>query len=122
MNILLVSSKFPPEYSGSGLRAYNTYKRLSAKFNVSFEVLASSVTSNKSETYEHDGEKVTKIANKISLLPPVGSNSNLIKRIVRAFVFRLNYIREALPAFRYLYTNRKKYDLIHVFGDRKSVV
>ncbi len=117
MNILLVSSKFPPEYSGSGLRAYNTYKRLSAKFNFGFKVLASSITSNKSETYEFDGVKVIKIANKISMLSPAGTKMDLFRRIVRAFVFRLNYIREALPAFRYLYANRKKYDLIHVFGN-----
>ncbi len=28
MKILVVSSKYQPEYSGSGLRAHNTYKRL----------------------------------------------------------------------------------------------
>ena len=33
MNILLVSSKYPPEYSGSGNRISLLYERLSKKYN-----------------------------------------------------------------------------------------
>ena len=37
MKILLVSSKYQPEYSGSGLRAHNTYKK--EKYNIDFDVI-----------------------------------------------------------------------------------
>ena len=36
MKVLLVSSKYQPEYSGSGFRAHHLYLRLSSKFNIAF--------------------------------------------------------------------------------------
>ena len=42
MRILLISSKFNPEYSGSGLRAQNTYSRLEKKFKVNYNIISNS--------------------------------------------------------------------------------
>ena len=46
MKILLVSSKYHPEYSGSGLRAHNTYKRLKKNYKIEFNVLSNSIALN----------------------------------------------------------------------------
>ena len=54
MNILVVSSKYPPEYSGSGLRCHNTFIRLKKKFGINYKVLTSSVTENRNCKYEID--------------------------------------------------------------------
>ena len=51
INVLVVSSKYPPEYAGSGLRAHKTYKRMSGKFGFSYSVLSGSVIYNKVERY-----------------------------------------------------------------------
>ena len=42
MRILLASSKFSPEYSGSGFRAENLYIRLNKKYKINYEVYANS--------------------------------------------------------------------------------
>ena len=42
MRILLVSSKFNPEYSGSGYRAEKTYSRLEKKFKINYNVISNS--------------------------------------------------------------------------------
>ena len=43
--ILIVSSKFPPnEYSGSGLRAYNTYSRLKKKYGLKWDAVVNSLS------------------------------------------------------------------------------
>ena len=44
VKILLSSSKYHPEYSGSGLRAHNTYIRFEKKFNLSFDCIVNSTT------------------------------------------------------------------------------
>ena len=47
MKVLLVSSKYLPEYSGSGLRAHNLYKRLCRKFDIDYDVLCNSLINKK---------------------------------------------------------------------------
>ena len=42
MKVLLISSKFYPEYSGSGFRAENTYRRLNKNYNLEFDVICNS--------------------------------------------------------------------------------
>ena len=37
MKVLVISSKYQPEYSGSGLRAHNTYIRLKKNYNINYE-------------------------------------------------------------------------------------
>ena len=119
--VLLVSSKYPPEYAGSGLRAHNTYKRLSLKYGIKFDVLASSVTSNRSWQYVVDGVSVKLIASKlnrkISLSGHDGPFWRLAKRIINKMFSLCDYWMEALPTFFYLIRNRRHYDAIHVFGN-----
>ena len=65
MKILLVSSKYPPDYSGSGNRIHNTYLRLKKKFNIEFSVICSSTKLNITKTYYLDEIKCTCISKKI---------------------------------------------------------
>jgi len=76
-NILLVSSKYMPEYSGSGFRAHNLYKRLCSKNpELSLTVLCGSVTGNECLDYEYDGFKVHRIACK----PCIGTKSTYFEQ------------------------------------------
>lgn len=121
MNILVVSSKYPPEYAGSGLRAHNTYKRLANKYGIEFDVIASSVLSNKNRQYVVDYVSVKLIANKlnkrIGLRKYDSPFGRIIKRIVNKLFSLQDYWMEALPTFSYLIRNHQQYDLIHVFGN-----
>ena len=115
INILVVSSKYPPEYAGSGLRAHNTYKRLSEKFPINFEVLTSSVVFNQNKAYYIDGVKVTRIARK-----PFPKATSLRKKVDSPFIEKLkhacNYFSESILTWKYLISNLKRFDLIHIFG------
>lgn len=121
LRVLLVSSKYPPEYAGSGLRAHNTYKRLSQKYSVRFDVIASSITSNKSRRYEWDGVTVNLIANKSNKRVDLSESDRGIKHLVKRIINKLYSLRdywlEALPTFFYMARNRAQYDVIHVFGN-----
>ena len=116
--VLVVSSKYPPEYAGSGLRAHCTYQRLAAKFGVEFDVLTGSVESNTSGSYVHEGVQVQRIARK---LLPASEAEGQCKRLLRFVpgpaVRRLNYWSEAASTFRFLRGRRSQYDAIHVFGN-----
>jgi len=64
MKVLVVSSKYHPEYSGSGLRAHRTYVRLRQKFGIDFEVICSGTKSSNPERYELDGAPVERIVSR----------------------------------------------------------
>ena len=64
LKVLVVSSKYHPEYSGSGLRAHRTYMRLRQKFGIDFEVICSSTESSNPERYELDGAFVERIVSR----------------------------------------------------------
>ena len=51
MKILVISSKYQPEYSGSGLRAHNTYKRLEKDYNLDFDILSNSISNQGNKKY-----------------------------------------------------------------------
>ena len=119
INVLVVTGKYPPEYAGSGLRAHNTYKRLSEKFPVTFEVLTSSVAFNQNKTYRMDGIKVTRIAKK-----PFPEAISLRKKIDSPFLMFIeklkhacNYLSESILTWKYLTLNIKRFNLIHIFGN-----
>ena len=118
INVLVVSSKYPPEYAGSGLRAHNTHKRLSKKFPVNFEVLTGAVTFNRCKVYEIDGIKVTRIARKPfpKARPTRKKVGNPFLRFVEKLKHGCNYLSESLLTWKYLILNIKKFDLIHIFG------
>jgi glycosyltransferase involved in cell wall biosynthesis len=118
--ILVVSSKYPPEYSGSGLRAHNTYKRLRKKHNIRFRVLCSSIENNTCMEYSYEDVKVTRIAKKLSELKKDRSNNQFkyfFKKLFNRFITFSNYTVEAILTFLYLFRNRKSIDLIHIFGN-----
>jgi glycosyltransferase involved in cell wall biosynthesis len=114
INVLVVSSKYPPEYAGSGLRAHKTYKRLSQRFPVTFEVLTSSITSNRSKVYSVEGVKVTRIAKKP--FPKAKSRREERGNLIEDIKNWVNYLSEAVLTWKYLILNIKRFDLIHVFG------
>lgn len=112
MKILLVSSKYMPEYSGSGFRAHNLYKRLCAKYPKELElcgILAGSETENNIEQYKYDCLSVCRVACKKYL----NLSSNFL---LRRFQNWMNFRSEFRIATAYLNNMKEKPDLIHIFG------
>ena len=64
MKVIVISSKYPPEYSGSGGRAHNTYLRLREKYDVEFRVITSSEIYKESSKYQIDSVDVKRISSK----------------------------------------------------------
>jgi glycosyltransferase involved in cell wall biosynthesis len=123
INILVVSSKYPPEYSGSGLRCHNTYLRLKKKYAINYKVLSSSVIDNRSSTYEIDGVSVKRISlkpfNSTFFLNYRSSNRliDVLSKLIGKIFYRLDYFTEASLTFVYLIRLSWWYDLIHIFGN-----
>jgi len=109
MKTLLVSSKYQPEYSGSGLRAHNTYKRLKEKFGIEYDVISSSLEKTGIKKYQYDGITV----NRISGIFKVSS----FKGIFRKIVVWLNMPFEVFRTWIFIRQNINNYDLLHTFGD-----
>ena len=99
-----------PEYSGSGFRAHNLYKRLLKQHpEINLQILCGSITQNTSELYKYDGFEVMRIAGKkhtqISSVKP-------IKIIQNALNFRSEY----KMTYDYIKNLKEKPDTIHIFG------
>lgn len=62
MKILVVTSKYQPEYSGSGLRASNTYIRLNEKYKIQYDVITSSLEYSGIVDYVYENKRVVRIA------------------------------------------------------------
>jgi glycosyltransferase involved in cell wall biosynthesis len=109
MNILLVSSKYMPEYSGSGFRAHNLYKRLlQKKDDINLNILCSSTEHNSNTEYDYDGFKVTRIACK--------KHVELSSGFLRKIQVTSNFKAEKKATLNYLGRLSEKPDLIHIFG------
>ncbi len=122
VRVLVVSSKFPPEYSGSGLRAHTTYQRLSQKFKVQYSVLCSSIEYNGVSHYKWEGVPVTRIAVKPFrfLFPDYRIQKETLglgRRILQRMTLVLNYWCEAVPTFWFLFKRRRSFDVVHIFGN-----
>ena len=104
LKILVVSSKYPPEYAGSGWRAHRTYKRLARKFGFEYKVLCGSVAFNRIKDYSFENIWVYRIARKL-FTGNVGKLKNGI-----------NYLLEALFTWGFLSKHGSRFDLIHIFG------
>lgn len=113
MKVLLVSSKYQPEYSGSGFRAHHLYKRLSSKFNINYDVVCNSLINKKNEIYKYEGVEINKISYPINIEKLSG-----LKRKIHIF---FSMIYEFYYSYKYIKKNIKKYDLIHTFGNSWSV-
>ena len=107
MKILLVSSKYQPEYSGSGLRAHNTYKRFKKKYNIEFDVLVNSINYQGNKNYEFNGEEIIRIS------PPFKiPKKKSLKRFILIF---LGMLWEVFYSWKFIKKNFNQYDLLHTF-------
>jgi glycosyltransferase involved in cell wall biosynthesis len=96
-NILISIEKFPPDFTGAGLRALKTAKRMHKKFGFNFLVL----TFNNSNKFE----------NKDSFIE--------IKRInikISKIIFPLYLIELFIKVNIFLYQNKNRINLIHFFS------
>lgn len=115
MNILLVCSKYLPEYSGAGYRAHNLYKRLTSAYpNIRITVVCGSETENDCVKYVHEGVTVNRIACK--QYPVLDSG------IVRRWQNLCNFHIECSKTKKFLASLPVKPDLVHVFGQNYVVV
>ena len=115
LRILVVSSKYPPEYSGSGERAHRTYQRLRSKYDVSFDVLCSSVTENTNASYIYENVQIERIASK--WIPQESRQQGESRSLLNKVALRVNYASEIVPVFNFLSKRHYFYDLVHVFGN-----
>jgi len=110
LKVLLVSSKYPPEYSGSGLRAHNTHLRLRQKYGTETEVVCSSTEFSSRLNYIKDGLKVSRVLSPILRKTHSISRGGLLGRVTQAAVFKseINSVTRLLQ--------EKSFDVLHVFG------
>lgn len=98
-----------PEYSGSGFRAHNLYKRLVEKHtDIKVNVISSSTEHNRCLEYDYEGFKVQRIANKKYEKLGVG--------FFRKMQIAANFKAEWQLTRKYLRSLSEQPDLIHVFG------
>jgi len=116
MNVLLVSSKYPPEYSGSGNRAHATSLRLIERFGNNVETICSSVEITESENYEIDGIPTTRVISKSLRKIDQSLGKGQFRHLTNAAV----YHAEARSVRKLL--KSKNFDLIHVFGYSPATV
>ena len=111
MKILVVSSKYPPEYSGSGNRISLLYDRLKKKYDsISLNVICNSTEyTNSNKKYIYRNTNVYRVS------------SNLVNRKNGLFYKVLKLIDIYIEFFRTLIIIRKQnIDLIHIIGTSVS--
>ena len=110
-SILLVISKFPPEYSGPGVRIprlYDWFREKRSDFNL--KVLCNGVERTKNETYYHDGLEVQRItAGKF-----YGWLSFLPKRLSHFLIYQIEFVQCLFVLF--FFDRYKNIDFLHVAG------
>lgn len=98
-----------PEYSGSGFRAHNLYKRLlDTNSQINLRVICSSTEHNSCKKYEYDGFTINRIACK--------KFERLSSNFFRAIQITSNFKSERDATLIYLESLKNRPDLIHVFG------
>ena len=100
MKILVVISKFFPEFTGAAHRTINTYNRLNKK-NIEIEIICNSGGISKSRFYKYKSYKI-----------------HLINSEFKNFYLRSYSI--ILKTFFILI--KKKYNLLHIIGNSPSVM
>lgn len=116
INVLLVSSKFPPEYSGSGHRAFWLYQRLTRKYpDIKLQVICGSETDNENCLYEYEGVTVYRVACKP--YERLSHDSGLMGRFKRTFQNSANFSAEREETLKALRGLERRPDIIHVFGE-----
>jgi glycosyltransferase involved in cell wall biosynthesis len=115
MKVALISSKFLPEYAGSGYRAHTTYQRLRKRFDIEYRFIVNSIEFQDNATYEHEGIEITRIARRFE--PPrwPGLAGKAIKHVFSLITF----LYQGKLTLREL--RKTRFDIIHTFGSSVSV-
>ncbi|WP_103642782.1 glycosyltransferase family 4 protein [Campylobacter concisus] len=113
IKILLVSSKFADEYSGSGLRAYNTYKRFSDKYGIKFDVVSNSVTYHNNLKFKYNDVDVYRISSPFNVPKE--------RSLKRSVIVLADMLWEFFYSWLYIRKNIKEYDLLHTFGNTFTI-
>lgn len=109
--ILLVTSKAPPEYSGSGNRVVAQYRRLSDAKKVRFSVLSSSTEKVFALPFRKR-EETRKISLKLASFF-TRSKTSKFNRIAMYIDFMIEY----LFVYTFLRLKARDVDLVHIVGD-----
>ena len=113
-NILLVISKFPPEYSGPGVRIPRFYQWYQSKTDsIHLDILCNGKEQTKSETYSYQGWRVRRIVpgwvmTFFSVFP------FLPDKLTNTLTYQIEFIQTWL--FFFFSSALKKCDLMHVVG------
>lgn len=113
-NFLLVISKFPPEYSGPGVRIPRLYNWLREKYkNTSIQVLCNGIEQLKNEEYIYQDFSVRRVTaeNLNKLFLPLAF---IPKRLSHAIIYQYEFVKTLLILF---FSKRyKNIDFLHVAG------
>lgn len=111
MRVLVVTSKAPPEYSGSGNRVLSQYKRVRERYEVKFEYITSSTERYLSLPH------LNKIFDSCISFKPF-SYMNLSETFkIRRLTHYLEYLLEFYICYFYLSRIIKRFDILHIVGD-----
>jgi glycosyltransferase involved in cell wall biosynthesis len=113
MKILVVSSKYYPEYSGSGFRAHNSYKRFREKFSISSDVVSSSLEKTGVKKYHYDNVIILRIS---GIFPHIE-----FLWFIKKIIIWLNLPFEVFHCWLFIKRRINNYDLLHTFGNSWSV-
>tara|TARA_B110000003_G_scaffold276490_1_gene323274 strand:- start:10947 stop:12116 length:1170 start_codon:yes stop_codon:yes gene_type:complete len=112
--VYIVSSKLPPEYSGSGNRIFNTYARLE-KYNIHSKFICSSTENFKGKIYKFKNKKILLISEKKIL-----SNKFLFK--LKYFFNIFIFLKEFFLTLKILVAEKNKIKLLHIVGNNAVTV
>jgi glycosyltransferase involved in cell wall biosynthesis len=122
MRILLISSKFPPEYSGSGYRAWNTYRRLENKYPIKWDIISNSSNTNGNCIYEFEGKSIYRISSPLSR-PYVRRwpNQKRFFSLRAYFIHVFDTVWHLYYSWKYVRGGIDKYDALHTFGESWTI-
>ncbi|MCB9991208.1 MAG: glycosyltransferase family 4 protein [Rhodospirillales bacterium] len=111
MNVLIIASKFPPEYSGPGVRIPRLYKAIGEELGIKrVEVLCNGLEKPYDEDYEHEGWPVKRRV--ASYIRQRKFPFNLLPSAVNG---NLAYFAETVAGLKML-EQYKDIDYIHILG------
>ncbi|MBF0160006.1 MAG: glycosyltransferase family 4 protein [Magnetococcales bacterium] len=108
MNILLISSKYPPEYAGSGYRIDRTWRRLAAMTGWNWRVVCNSLEYDGYQAYDWHGVAVQRVSCR---LQRHGAGGIRLRQALRTWL-------EAIATWWWLW--RYPVDLVYVVGTSAS--
>jgi glycosyltransferase involved in cell wall biosynthesis len=113
-NFLLVISKFPPEYSGPGVRIPRLYKYFQDKGSCfDLKIVCNGVEQTRNETYLYEGWSVRRITaehlNRLFL-----ALGFIPKRLSHSLIYQYEFVKTFL--ILYFSKSYKEIDLLHVAG------